>query len=652
MESIDIFTELDKSIKQLEEYQTSLLGANQENSTEIEKKVSILILRIVGCFDEILSNKYIPNKEETGNLPENKNNKNYYWDFISKHFNTPVSKFCRTFENGKINSKMNPDHQKGKNWINFSILEMSFCDSIKQMYEQKLFLKFYDKDSILIRDKNEILNILNKLEKIYFKNISNNDYDKYLDYLKSNNKNQTKEEDNSDFDSKSSQTDFFNKEFKLSSISKINECHFNPNFINMSKISNVYPSGTFIDENDCNNLFPFYEKKKENIEEPKIEEKIDQKLNFKKYSDFGPNIIDNFYTFIFNKESSKKLKINKNENENENELLNDEQNSKNLNSINEVSNEEDNSSSRKNDEEDNKNEGLFLNPKKVNYLPIDNLYIIKVKTSQKEYTQDDTLIYDHKKITISNCLLLYLNKYYKKVPYHKFCKRNLHNKPITIKQQNYQCYICLKRFSFIFDIPIEEIFWCSYYMRFVCKNCIESEYSIIPHFVIKKWCFDKFSISKKAKNKLLKWYKKPVIFFRENDKIISKIPQFRKVIEIKKTINNIFNIMKCKNKFKFLEETMGHYDYLVLEELLFSLQDLVEINNKSFYKKMIEYKKLFIKHISGECPDCKFDGQTCAFCRSEEKIFFYNTDNIYYCKNCHTSLHKRCLGILGHSCPK
>ena len=62
-------------------------------------------------------------------------------------------------------------------------------------------------------------------------------------------------------------------------------------------------------------------------------------------------------------------------------------------------------------------------------------------------------------------------------------------------------------------------------MRFVCKNCIDTEVSIIPHFVLKKWCFDKYSISKKAKNTLRYWYDKPVIIFNKNDKILEKIQQ-------------------------------------------------------------------------------------------------------------------------------
>ena len=185
-------------------------------------------------------------------------------------------------------------------------------------------------------------------------------------------------------------------------------------------------------------------------------------------------------------------------------------------------------------------------------------------------------------------------------------------------------------------------------MRFVCKNCIDTEVSIIPHFVLKKWCFDKYSISKKAKNTLRYWYDKPVIIFNKNDRILEKIQQLNKVIKVKKIINNIFDIMKCKNKFKFIEDTLGEYDYIALKENIFSLRDLVEINNRIFIKKINDFKNKFIQHISGECPDCKFEGEKCSKCGFGEKIFFYNIDEVFYCKKCKKSYHKRCIGIRGH----
>ena len=106
--------------------------------------------------------------------------------------------------------------------------------------------------------------------------------------------------------------------------------------------------------------------------------------------------------------------------------------------------------------------------------------------------------------------------------------------------------------------------------------------------------------------------------------------------------------MKCENKFQFIKDNLGEYEHIALKEYLFSMRDLVEINQKTFIKKMKEFKNIFVKHISGECPKCKFEGDICPMCRRNERIFFYDTDRIFFCKICRKSFHKRCIGVVGH----
>ena len=372
---------------------------------------------------------------------------------------------------------------------------------------------------------------------------------------------------------------------------------------------------------------------------------------FKKNADFAPSIIDNFYTFIPDVKRSctvkedNKISNKGNSSDNENEDFS----FKNLNSLFELDiNDEDLSFSNYNEWGPKAGTDLILNPKVQLYLPTDNNYEISGKTLSNGYNKNDKLIYKKVSRGISNCLLLYLNKYYQKAPYHKFYKHNLYNRPILIKDQNYQCYICHKKFLFVSDIPLEPIFWCSYYMRYVCKDCIDEEFTIIPYFIFEKWCFEKFPISKKAKNSLQKWYNKPIIYFQNNDILLKKISQLHKILEIKKIINYIFDIMKCENKFKFVEEQFGEYEYLLLKEYLFSMKDLVEIHNKTFLQRLNYFKNILVRHISGECDRCKYEGDICARCRSNQKIFFYDTDNVFHCKKCRKSYHKKCLGFVEH----
>ena len=177
----------------------------------------------------------------------------------------------------------------------------------------------------------------------------------------------------------------------------------------------------------------------------KTEEENDKKITSHIISDFSPCIVNDFYTFNNNIKESK-IKKEKIENEKEkNEYKN--------NIINDIINEEEEINNNNSEKQKHKS-GLNLNPKNSKHLPTDNLYEINEKTDKKEYNKNDKLIYKKQLRPISNCLLLYLNKYYKKAPYHKFYKNNINNRPITLKDQNYQCYICLKKISVFFNIPI------------------------------------------------------------------------------------------------------------------------------------------------------------------------------------------------------
>ena len=602
MESKDILLELKKTINQL---------LDISNDKEQKEKESILIKKIVPYFHEILSDNF--NKKEQKS-PKSKEKQNNYWIFISKHFNTPLVRFCKEFEKNELNNSFIGDNlsKRGKFWIFLSIIDNTFFDSINEIYNHG----WDQKNSILNKNKSEIYNILNEINQICFNNINNKDYIKYLEYLKKN-KNY-KNKNNLDKDYTNSRS--------LGSPIIGRETNSSPTFSGISGISiiaNNNNSNDNINITDPTNPNPFLIDKEE--------------FTLSKNGDFYPKIINNFYTF--------KPNFKKNINYNNNNIiidLNEDFDNYNINKSNyniksfiDNDNSDELNSSNFSQEKLKPIEELILNPKISTFLPTDNLYEINEKSSPNKYNKNDILIYNKKKRPISNCLLLYLNKYYKKTPYYKFYRHNLYNRPISLKEQNYQCYICLKNFSMIFNIPIEQIFWCSYYMRFVCKDCIDNEYSIIPYFVIEKWCFDKYSISKSAKKLLINWYNKPVIYIKKNDKLLKQIPQLNKVIKIKKVINNIFDIMKCENKFKYVEDNLGEYEYLALKEYLFSMRDLVEINNKTFYKKMKEFKNKFIKHISGECPECLFEGE------------FYDKENVFYCKICQKNYHQNLLEI-GH----
>ena len=567
-----LISELTLAFEELK--QLVLLTEDKSNMTSItETKKSNLIFTIVNYFYEILSNFFQGGKN--------------YWKFISKHVNGPIITFCKiyeTFDVNELENEIEDYERKGKYWIFFNILENSFLDSMKHIidYFEENYKKNDDnKEKNLIKYKKEILLILKELNNFQFNNIINEDYENYRIYLKQNEP--TKQNENKAFNDNESP------------------------ILKSSKFDyDEYQSDAY---KDIKLLLETNIVKTNQMKKP-------EEFDSKKYADFAPSIVDNFYNFF---PKGKSINI---PSEDSNVIIDDFPFNK----------------------EQRRSSGLILSTE-VQYrnLPSDELYGIQ----GNNYKKNDIFIYNKKEKKISNSLLLYINYFYKKAKYYKFFVRNANEQSISLKQQNYQCFICYKKFSTFLGFPIEPIFWCSYFMRYVCKNCISNDYSIIPQLILNEWCFDKCSISKRALNFIKLWYDKPIIYLKKKDELLKNIPE--SVLKLKKELRNIFNYMKCEDVFNFLDKNIPDFKYIVLKEYIFSLKDLIEIHNRTFIKKLKNIKNIFIRHLKEECLLCKYEGHICLICQNEERIYFYDSEKVIYCKKCKKCFHRNCFGIIVHN---
>ena len=567
-----LISELTLAFEELK--QLVLLTEDKSNMSSItETKKSNLIFTIVNYFYEILSNFFQGGKN--------------YWKFISKHVNGPIITFCKiyeTFDVNELENEIEDYERKGKYWIFFNILENSFLDSMKHIidYFEENYKKNDDNKEInLIKYKKEILLILKELNNFQFNNIINEDYENYRIYLKQNEP--TKQSENKAFNDNESP------------------------ILKSSKFDyDEYQSDAY---KDIKLLLETNIVKTNQMKKP-------EEFDSKKYADFAPSIVDNFYNFF---PKGKSINI---PSEDSNVIIDDFPFNK----------------------EQRRSSGLILNTEaQYRNLPSDELYGIQ----GNNYKKNDKFIYNKKEKKISNSLLLYINYFYKKAKYYKFFVRNANEQSISLKQQNYQCFICYKKFSTFLGFPIEPVFWCSYFMRYVCKNCISNDYSIIPQLILNEWCFDKCSISKRALNFIKLWYDKPIIYLKKKDELLKNIPE--SVLKLKKELRNIFNYMKCEDVFNFLEKNIPDFKYIVLKEYIFSLKDLIEIHNRTFIKKLKNIKNIFIRHLKEECLLCKYEGHICLICQNEERIYFYDSEKVIYCKKCKKCFHRNCFGIIVHN---
>lgn len=268
MDSKELIPLLKSLINQLKEIKKPQIELSEEISLEIGEKEAQLIRKISVCFEEILSDKLILKKE--------KSLENNCWTLITKHFNNPLVSFCRQYDEHVSNNYNfgNNISKKGEIWIFLSILEKSFADSIKEIFNQNLEEQFYEKNSILRKYKIEIINELNELNEIHFINIKNNDFERYQEFLKNNHL--LKDEiNNTSFNSNLPNSPIFN-----------NKDIIQPIFSHISQIPLINAEISSVDSNNqdqFNESIHIFE-----------EEKL---FTTKKYNDFSSKIINNFYSF-------------------------------------------------------------------------------------------------------------------------------------------------------------------------------------------------------------------------------------------------------------------------------------------------------------------------------------------------------------------
>lgn len=654
---------IEELINQLEKISLSPIPLTNQDSQNMKKDVNRIIMKIVSKFDLVLSHKI----RFDILTPDT----NHYWSYVSKYYQIPSVKFCN------LNHSINTAPDKGKLWLLLSITEKSLNESIKEIYNQNFDKKFYDKNSIINTYKKEIIELCSKLNNIYLFDTKTEMNEEYLKY-KTIHQKKEKENLNDEID------------FLSPIMQKPNEKHIEVTecpieviaidkkntFYNNANLNSLYFSRATIDlqlinndQNDINSKLGMdslflaiesddytqmptqegmnYEKPSQSnlianskylkVKQPSFKindekqcfftklshsHQVKDNINITKICAFQSLYKEEFYSF--KKKTKQSYGILK----------------KQIIDYRHQSSIDDNGSRNKND--------LILNPNKLFYYPFDGLFKVTRRTEKNSYTKKDVVLYNNKEIAGTNSVMFYLNTYYQKEPFYHFITDINRIKPVTLESQNYQCAFCNHQFQIIFSIPIEKIYWCCYYLRYACSECISEDYSIIPAYILKSWSFKKFTISNKAKQLLQSWYKYPIIYLKQNAHIIKKCEKLQSALLIKRKIHKIFDLIKCEKGLEFAINTLGEYQYLMLRENILSLQDLVEINELTFFKKLREFLHLMQQHILSECDVCLYQGGKCIMCMSKELIYAFDIENVIYCNDCRKMFHKKCCAV--HPC--
>lgn len=150
-----------------------------------QNEISVCLRKIIFFLDIVLDSGLNMKELKKSNLficytERSETGSSQYWEIISKLFPELLSvKFLNTTT---YNIKLKTFGEKALAWILISILENSFKDFWAEFYKRKIDKKYYLQDSLVVKHRYEILNIVDNLTKLMMLFISSNLL-VYKDYL-------------------------------------------------------------------------------------------------------------------------------------------------------------------------------------------------------------------------------------------------------------------------------------------------------------------------------------------------------------------------------------------------------------------------------------------------------------------------------------
>lgn len=270
-----------------------------------------------------------------------------------------------------------------------------------------------------------------------------------------------------------------------------------------------------------------------------------------------------------------------------------------------------------------------------------------IKKHEDEYSLRDIVLHEGKIVNMTNSVVYFLNNFLDKSIY--WYKTEIYSRnDMSLETQNYQCFFCLKKIQMSWIFGWNNAYWCSYFLRFCCKDCISNEFCILPGYILKEWNFSLFSVSKLALSIIKEWYDKPNIKLKGTEKIVKYSFMLQSMIILKQKIHKVFDLMKCSSKEHVVERILGDKVYLLMKENFFSLKDLFDLDKNHLLLKLGKLFDEMQKHILEDCKECHYSGGKCMVCLSDNKIFAYDIEKAFFCTHCRNLFHKKCSSV--HPC--
>ncbi|KRX75732.1 Differentially expressed in FDCP 8 -like protein [Trichinella sp. T6] len=216
-----------------------------------------------------------------------------------------------------------------------------------------------------------------------------------------------------------------------------------------------------------------------------------------------------------------------------------------------------------------------------------------------------------------------------------------------LAMQNFQCADCKTQVSIDSSLMVEAsqtARLCHYSGFYFCSVCHWNDEMVIPARVIHNWDFTKYTVSRSTRQFLRLMQKRPILRLEAmNPCLFKNIPQLQKI----KSLRGRLLLMKpyvmyCREAAsQCLITHLRPYAHFMETLDVYSIRDLIDINETVLEPRLMQALEIFEKHIKNECSICQGNGYVCELCDNSEILFPFDR-SIGKCGQCSWIYHKSC----------
>ena len=195
---------------------------------------------------------------------------------------------------------------------------------------------------------------------------------------------------------------------------------------------------------------------------------------------------------------------------------------------------------------------------------------------------------------------------------------------------------------------------CDYSGYYYCSNCHWDDLMVIPARVIHNWDHSLQKVCRQSFQLLSKMYHRPIINIEAiNPKLFNYVEELAELQRMRR------NILKMKDYFlacasaleaKLLRK-LEDRQHFIDNSYMYSMNDLVQLNNGSLTDELVRIHGFYAKHIKLDCLVCQGKGFICEICNSGEALFPFDM-MISICSKCSAVFHSDCFSFVDKSCPR